>query len=61
MGKRGKRYRNLKSNIKENKIYKIQEAIKQIKSESSVKFDETVDIAITWGLIQNKQIKLSEE
>ena len=50
MGKRGKRYRNLKSNIKENKIYEIQEAIKQIKSESSVKFDETVDIAINLGI-----------
>ena len=43
MGKRGKRYKKLKSNIKENKIYEIQEAIKQIKSESSVKFDETVE------------------
>ena len=50
MGKRGKRYKHLKSNIKENKIYEIQEAIKQIKSESSVKFDETVDIAINLGI-----------
>ena len=50
MGKRGKRYKNLKSNIKENRIYEIQEAIKQIKSQSSVKFDETVDIAINLGI-----------
>ena len=40
----------MKSNIKENKIYEIQDAIKQIKSQSSVKFDETLDIAINLGI-----------
>ena len=50
MSNRGKRYKSLKKNILENKIYLIQDAIKQIKSQSSVKFDETLDIAINLGI-----------
>ena len=50
MSNRGKRYKSLKKNILENKIYQIQEAIKQIKNQSSVKFDETLDIAINLGI-----------
>ena len=50
MSKRGKRYKILKKDIKENKTYEINEAIKKIKSQSSVKFDETLDIAINLGI-----------
>ncbi|PPR25298.1 MAG: 50S ribosomal protein L1 [Alphaproteobacteria bacterium MarineAlpha9_Bin4] len=50
MSKRGKRYKKLKENIKENKVYSIQDAIKHIKDQSSVKFDETLDIAINLGI-----------
>ena len=50
MSKRGKRYKSLKKDITENKTYEINEAIKKIKSQSSVKFDETLDIAINLGI-----------
>ena len=50
MSKKGKRYKNLKNNIKSNKVFQILEAIKHIKSQSSVKFDETLDIAINLGI-----------
>ena len=50
MSKRGKRFKNLKKSITENKTYKIEEAIKQFKNASSVKFDETLDIAINLGV-----------
>jgi len=50
MSKRGKRYKSLKKDIADNKVYEINEAIKKIKSQSSVKFDETLDIAINLGI-----------
>ena len=46
MRKRGKRYTKLKSDIDREKTYKIEEAIKHFKGTNSVKFDETIDIAI---------------
>ena len=50
MRKRGKRYTKLKSDIEKAKTYKIEEAIKHIKGKNSVKFDETLDIAINLGI-----------
>ena len=50
MRKRGKRYTKLKSDIEKEKTYKIEEAIKHIKGKNSVKFDETLDIAINLGI-----------
>lgn len=50
MNFRGKRYKNLKKKIDEHKVFQIPEAITLIKSQSSVKFDETLDIAINLGI-----------
>ena len=50
MRKRGKRYTKLKSDIDREKTYKIEEAIKHFKATNSVKFDETIDIAINLGI-----------
>ena len=49
MGKRGKRYKEFKDTIKDN-IYNINDAIKVMKQGNSVKFDETLDIAINLGV-----------
>jgi len=50
MRKRGKRYTKLKSDIDTEKTYKIEDAIKHFKGTNSVKFDETIDIAINLGI-----------
>ena len=50
MRKRGKRYTKLKSDIDREKTYKIEESIKHFKGTNSVKFDETIDIAINLGI-----------
>ena len=50
MRKRGKRYIKLKSEIENEKTYKIEDAIKQLKGKKSVNFDETLDIAINLGI-----------
>ncbi|MEC8099875.1 MAG: 50S ribosomal protein L1 [Pseudomonadota bacterium] len=50
MSKRGKRYKSIKQNLVENKTFDMLEAIKQIKIDSKVKFDETLDIAINLGI-----------
>ncbi len=50
MGKRGKRYKNFKKLVEENKIYSILDAIKKIKSGNLAKFDETLDISINLGI-----------
>ena len=50
MRKRGKRYTKLKSDIDREKTYKIEDAIKHFKGTNSVKFDETIDIAINLGI-----------
>ena len=50
MGKRGKRYKNFKKLVEENKTYTILDAIKKIKSGNLVKFDETLDISINLGI-----------
>ena len=50
MRKRGKRYIKLKSEIENERTYKIEDAIKQLKGKKSVNFDETLDIAINLGI-----------
>ena len=50
MRKRGKRYTKLRSDTDREKTYKIEEAIKYFKGTNSVKFDETIDIAINLGI-----------
>ena len=50
MRKRGKRYIKLKSEIENERTYKIEDAIKHLKGKKSVNFDETLDIAINLGI-----------
>ena len=50
MGKRGKRYKNFKRLVEENKTYNILDAIKKIKAGNLAKFDETLDISINLGV-----------
>jgi|GEM_PF-2374256 len=46
MAKVGKRIRDARAKVDRNKAYPLDEAIKLVKETASVKFDETVDIAV---------------
>ncbi len=50
MSNRGKRYRSAAENVDRTKLYSIEEAVKLIKSQASVKFDETVEVAMNLGV-----------
>lgn len=50
MAKVGKRVREARQQVDRNKAYPLDEAIKLVKSVSSVKFDETVDVALNLGV-----------
>ncbi len=50
MAKVGKRIRTAREKVDRNKAYALEEAIKLVKSASSVKFDETVDVALNLGV-----------
>ena len=45
MGKKGKRYRELKEQVDRLKLYTIDEAVLLVKKNGTAKFDETVDLA----------------
>ena len=46
----GKKITKAREGIDRNKLYKLDEAIKMVKSRASAKFDETVEIAINLGV-----------
>jgi large subunit ribosomal protein L1 len=50
MPKASKRYRAADGNRDRDKIYSLEDALKQVKSMPAAKFDETVDIAINLGV-----------
>ena len=50
MAKIGKRIKAAREQINRVKAYDLEEAVKLVKSASSVKFDETVDIALNLGV-----------
>ncbi len=50
MAKVGKRIRAAREKVDRNKSYGLEEAIKLVKQATSVKFDETVDIALNLGV-----------
>lgn len=52
---RSKRYMNLFSKADTTKFYSLTDAVKKIKETTSVKFDETVDLAINLGIDPKKQ------
>ena len=50
MAKRGKNYRQASSKVDRDKLFDPNEALTLVKSLSSVKFDETVDVAVNLGV-----------
>ncbi|MEZ5839044.1 MAG: 50S ribosomal protein L1 [Hyphomicrobiales bacterium] len=50
MTKMGKRIRQAREGIDRNKLYTLDEAIELLKSRSTAKFDETVEVALNLGV-----------
>ena len=50
MTKNGKRIRASLESVERNKLYSVEEAVKIIKGNAKVKFDETVEIAMNLGI-----------
>ena len=50
MAHAGKKITKAREGIDRNKLYKLDEAIKMVKSRASAKFDETIEIAINLGV-----------
>jgi large subunit ribosomal protein L1 len=46
----GKKLTKAREGIDRNKLYKLDEAIKMVKSRASAKFDETIEVAINLGV-----------
>ena len=50
MAHAGKRIRQGRGEVMRTKLYKLDDAVKLVKSNASAKFDETVEIAINLGV-----------
>jgi large subunit ribosomal protein L1 len=50
MTQHGKKIRNAREAIERTKLYKLDDAVKLVKTNASAKFDETVEIAINLGV-----------
>ncbi len=50
MTQHGKRIRKAREGVARTKLYKLDEAVKLVKSNANAKFDETVEIAINLGV-----------
>ena len=50
MSKHGKRIKKAREAVERTKLYKLDEAVKLVKSNASAKFDETVELAINLGV-----------
>ena len=50
MTQHGKKIRNARESVERTKLYKLDEAVKLVKTNASAKFDETVEIAINLGV-----------
>ena len=50
MPKESKRFRQAREGVDPDKLYSLEDALKQIKDSPAAKFDETVDIAINLGV-----------
>ncbi|MHA6690376.1 50S ribosomal protein L1 [Devosia sp. A449] len=50
MAHAGKKITKAREGIDRNKLYKLEEAIKMVKSRASAKFDETIELAINLGV-----------
>ena len=54
MAKKGKRYVQASEKVNRETVYSIDEAVKLVKDASSVKFDESIDVAIRLGVDTRK-------
>lgn len=52
--KRSKRYKSLSDKIERGKMFELEECVKLLKESRSVKFDESVDIAVRLGVDPKK-------
>src|ERR1700750_12004 len=50
MTQHGKRIRKSREAVERTKLYKLDDAVKRVKSNANAKFDETVEIAINLGV-----------
>src|SRR5271167_2061917 len=50
MSKHGKRIKNAREAIERTKLYKLEDALKLVKTNASAKFDETIELAINLGV-----------
>jgi large subunit ribosomal protein L1 len=50
MTQHGKKIRNAREAVERTKLYKLDDAVKLVKTNASAKFDETVEIAINLGV-----------
>ncbi|MBP0614733.1 50S ribosomal protein L1 [Jiella mangrovi] len=50
MAKTGKRIRSAREGIERTKLYSLNEAIEMLKGKASVKFDETIEVAMNLGV-----------
>jgi len=50
MSKHGKRIRNAREAVERTKLYKLDEALKLVKTNAVAKFDETVELSINLGV-----------
>jgi large subunit ribosomal protein L1 len=50
MSKHGKRIRKARESVVRTKLYALDEAVKLVKSNATVKFDETVELALNLGV-----------
>ncbi|MCB0309039.1 MAG: 50S ribosomal protein L1 [Bdellovibrionales bacterium] len=50
MGKIGKRYKELSSNVQSNKRYLLDDAIEAVQKGKKCKFDESIDVAVRLGI-----------
>ncbi|PIR31681.1 MAG: 50S ribosomal protein L1 [Alphaproteobacteria bacterium CG11_big_fil_rev_8_21_14_0_20_44_7] len=48
--KRGKRYASISENLDADKIYALEDGLKEVKSRAKAKFDESIELALNLGL-----------
>ena len=54
MKKKSKRYKELKKNLNDLKSKNLKEILELVKKNSTVKFDESIDVSLRIGLKQSK-------
>lgn len=53
--KHSKRYQALRQKVDRNRLYSLEEAVRQVKANANAKFDESVEVAVKLGIDPKKQ------